>query len=54
MIQYSWYYYFSSFRLNGVIPNNNMPRKDHEKVARSIDATSAIVVDMLLNKALSL
>lgn len=46
-----WVLCLSYFRLKGVITNNSMPRKDPEKVARSIEAASAIVVDMLLNKA---
>lgn len=52
MIEYSWYYYFSSFRLKGIITNNNVLRKDPGKVAISKEAMSARVVDMLLNKAL--
>lgn len=45
MIEYSWYLSFSSFRLKGVITNNNMPREDPEKVARSEEATSPRALD---------
>lgn len=45
MTEYSWYYSFSSFRLKGVITNNNMPRKDPKKVAWSKEATRPRAVD---------
>lgn len=48
-MEYYRYYYFSSFRLKGVI-TNNMSRRYLEKAARSEEATSTREGDMLLNR----